>query len=79
MVVDLVAICDLGAPVNFSGTAKVYPPANFRIILTVLGDITNFGTGQEHFLEDDITWWPYVTMLKCHEKRGDMCHLETRR
>jgi hypothetical protein len=77
VVIDLVTICDLGTPAEFSATAKVYPPANFRIILTMLGDGANFGAEQEHFPEDDLTWWPDVTMLTCHEKRGDMCHLET--
>jgi hypothetical protein len=75
--IDLVTIYNLGAPAEFSTTTKVHPPANFRIILTTLGDGTNFGVEQEHFMEDDITWWPYVTMLTCHEKRGDTCHMET--
>jgi hypothetical protein len=66
--IDLVTICDLGTPTEFSATAKVYPPANFRTILTVLGDGANFGAEQEHFPEDDLTWWPDVTMLTCHEK-----------
>jgi len=43
MVIDLVAIYDLGVPSEFSATAKVYRPANFRTILIVLGDGTNFG------------------------------------
>jgi hypothetical protein len=77
MVIDLVVIYDLGTPSEFSTTAKVYPPSNSRIILTALGDGTNFGGEQEHFLEYDLAWWPYVTMLTCHEKRGDTCHLET--
>jgi len=71
--IDLVTICDLGAPAKFSATVKVYPLANFSIILTALGD----GIEQEHFLEYDLTWWPYITMLSCHENRGDTCHLET--
>jgi hypothetical protein len=59
MVVDMVTIYDLGAPTEFSTIAKVYPPANFRVILPVLGD----GTEQEDFSEDDLTWWFDVTML----------------
>ena len=43
----------------------------------MLGDGANFGVEQEHFQEDDLTWWPYIIMLMCHEKRGDTCHLET--
>jgi hypothetical protein len=77
MVIDLVVICDLGATAKFSTTTKAYMHANFRIILTALGDGANFGVEQEHFPEDDLTWWSDVTMLMCHEKRGDMCHLET--
>jgi hypothetical protein len=43
-----------------------------------MGDGANFGVEQEHFPKDDLMWWPDVTMLTCHEKRGDTCHLETR-
>jgi hypothetical protein len=77
MVVDLIEICDLGAPAIFSAIAKVYLPTNFRVILTVLGDGTTFGAEQEDFPEDDLMRWPDVTTLMCHEKRGGTCHLET--
>jgi hypothetical protein len=79
MVVDLVAICDLGALAEFSATIKYYPPSNFRIILITLGDGANFGVGKEHFLEDDLPQlmgWPDVTMLTCCGWMGDMCHLK---
>jgi hypothetical protein len=68
-------ICDLGASVEFNATAKVYPPTNSSIIPTVLGDGANFGVEHEHFSGDDMTWWPIVTMLTCHEKRGDTRYL----
>jgi hypothetical protein len=71
VVVDLVAIHDLGVPTKYRAIAKAYPPANFRIIPTTLGDGATFGIEQEHFLEDDMTWWSDVIMLTCHEKRSD--------
>jgi hypothetical protein len=69
-------ICDLGAPTNFSATVEFYLPANFRIILTMLGDDANFGVEQEHFPEDDVMWWPDVIEMMCHEKRGDRCQCQ---
>jgi hypothetical protein len=38
VVIDLIVICNLGTPTIFSAIAKVYPPTNFRVILTALGD-----------------------------------------
>jgi hypothetical protein len=70
MVVDLVAICDLGSHVEFSTIVEVYLPINPRILLTMLRG----GAEQEHFLEDDLTWRPDVTVLMAHGWRGDMCH-----
>jgi hypothetical protein len=74
MVIDLIAICYLGTHAKFSSIAKFYPPTNFRVILTVLGDGATFGVKQEYFLEDDLMWWSDITTLTCHEKRGDTCH-----
>ena len=73
MATDLIVIYDLGTLSKFSAIAKVYLPANFRINLTMLGDDANFGAKQEHFSEDYLTWSPNVTMMMCHEKRGDTC------
>jgi hypothetical protein len=55
MVIDLITICDLRAPNKFSAISKGYPPSNFRVILTALGDGANFGTKQEDFPVDDLT------------------------
>jgi hypothetical protein len=76
VVVDLVTICDLGVPDKFSATTKYYLPANFRIILAVLGDGATFGVEQEHFPKGDLTWWFDVTMLTYHEKRSDTCRCQ---
>jgi hypothetical protein len=55
MAIDPIVIYDLGTPIEFIPTTKFYLPTNFRIILTALGDGTNFGAEKEHFSEDDLT------------------------